>query len=244
MWDWLMAPVDASRVHEVGALLSWHGRLMVIAWGVLVPLGILIARFFKIAPWQSWPKRLDNRFWWYCHLTFQITGYTLMVLAILLIWDAPRHADHAGVHWLFGWSVFFLATMQVLGGYLRGTKGGPTAPAPDGSWRGDHYDMTPRRVLFERVHKSLGYLAVATGAATLLTGLWQANAPRGLFVILIVWWLFLGYAFVFLQRRGMAVDTYQAIWGPDPRHPGNVRDKPIGIGISRPSDNRRAVAGE
>lgn len=42
---------------------------MVVAWGVLLPLGILIARFFKVTPRQRWPAELDNKFWWYSHLT-------------------------------------------------------------------------------------------------------------------------------------------------------------------------------
>ena len=36
-----------------------------------------------------------------------------------------------------------------------------------------------------------------------------------------------------LQRQGRCIDTYQAIWGPDPRHPGN-RLKPVGWGVRRP----------
>jgi hypothetical protein len=36
---------------------------------------------------------------------------------------------------------------------------------------------------------------------------------------------------VTLQRRGLAVDTYQAIWGPDPQHPGNAT--PPGWGMNR-----------
>ena len=38
----------------------------------------------------------------------------------------------------------FTQAAQVLGGYLRGSKGGPT----DHRLRGDHYDMTARRVWF------------------------------------------------------------------------------------------------
>lgn len=37
---------------------------MVLAWVILLPLGVLIARFFKITPHQSWPASPDNKFWW------------------------------------------------------------------------------------------------------------------------------------------------------------------------------------
>lgn len=233
MLDWLLAPIDPVRMHEVGDLMSWHGRLMVLAWGVFVPVGILIARFFKITPKQDWPAQLDNRFWWFCHLLLQNTGFMLMLVALALVWYAPRYPDQAGNHYLYGWSVFLLGLVQIAGGYLRGSKGGPTSPAPDGSLRGDHYDMTPRRILFERIHKSLGYVALAFAVAAVLSGMWQANAPRWFLIGISAWWLLLLTAFVLLQRRGKAVDTYQAIWGPDRRHPGNVRAKPIGLGIRR-----------
>jgi hypothetical protein len=49
---------------------------------------------------------------------------------------------------------------------------------------------------------------------------------------LCAWWIAVLVAFASLQCRGFAVDTYQAIWGPGPEHPGNRR-KPIGLGITR-----------
>jgi hypothetical protein len=43
----------------------------------------------------------------------------------------------------------------------------------------------------------------------------------------------LGAAFARWQRAGRCIDTYQAIWGPDPAHPGNRRP-PVGWGVRRP----------
>ena len=37
--EWLLAPIDGTRPHEVGILLSWHGRTMVLAWAFLIPGG-------------------------------------------------------------------------------------------------------------------------------------------------------------------------------------------------------------
>lgn len=236
--DWLVAPIDPDRVHEVGLLLSWHARLMVLAWAVLIPLGVLAARFFKITPRQRWPAELDNRFWWRSHLLLQNLGFVLMLLGIGLVWYAPRHTDQTGIHDMIGWSLWVLAFVQVAGGYLRGSKGGPEAGSYNGPLRGDHYDMTGRRILFERVHKSLGYLALAVAMAATGTGLWQANAPRWFFIVIALWWILLGVVFCILQRRGLAVDTYQAIWGPGDEHPGNARTKPIGFGVRRQRSGR------
>jgi hypothetical protein len=49
---------------------------------------------------------------------------------------------------------------------------------------------------------------------------------------LALWWLALIALWVTLQRQGRAIDTYQAIWGPDPKHPGNAVP-PTGWGVRR-----------
>jgi hypothetical protein len=118
-----------------------------------------------------------------------------------------------------GYAVLAFGAVQFIAGWLRGSKGGPTEP----ELRGDHYDMTPRRIVFEAVHKSIGYLALGLSAATILTGLWAANAPHWMWLALIVWWLVLLVAALGLQARGRHVSSYHAIWGPDPAHPGNRR---------------------
>ncbi|MEM1049101.1 MAG: cytochrome b561 domain-containing protein [Pseudomonadota bacterium] len=232
MVDWLFAPIDASRAHTVDLGIAWHARLMVLAWGIALPCGVLAARFFKIMPGQDWPAHIDNRAWWHTHLTLQYGGGFLTLIALGLILFGSARSGNAGLHGLFGWSVIALAATQFLGGWLRGSKGGPTDPNPDGSLAGDHYDMSFRRLVFEYVHKSAGYAAILLAACAIATGLWQANAPRWMPILIASWWALLVVLFIVFQRRGMAVDTYQAIWGPDPRHPGNRRT-PIGWGIRR-----------
>jgi hypothetical protein len=212
----------------------WHGRAMVLAWSVLLPLGILIARFCKITSRQRWPQQLDNKAWWHAHLALQYAGGALTLLGILVLglWSGPWRSQSA--HAWFGWSVVALAVTQFVGGWLRGSKGGPTDPRSDGSLSGDHFDMTARRRLFERVHKSVGYISLAFALAAIASGLWHVNAPRWMWLLLAVWWLLLIGAGVHLQRQGRAIDTYQAIWGPDPSYPGN-RMQPIGWGVRRPA---------
>ncbi|MEM9144879.1 MAG: cytochrome B [Pseudomonadota bacterium] len=233
MIDWLTAPIDPARAHELGAYVSWHGRLMVLAWGGLFPLGILAARFWKITPGQDWPRELDNKAWWHAHLGLQYTGGAAMLAALALI--LLHGGAGGGTHGLLGWTVAVFAALQFAAGWLRGSKGGPTEPER----AGDHFDMTRRRRIFEHFHKSAGYGLLALAAWTLLNGLWLANAPRWMWLALALWWSGLAAVFWVLQRRGMAVDTYQAIWGPDPSFPGNRR-KLIGWGVRRPADPRQA----
>ncbi|MEM7318408.1 MAG: cytochrome b561 domain-containing protein [Pseudomonadota bacterium] len=217
--EWLLAPIDASRSHHIDLTIAWHARIMVIGWGVLIPTGIVIARYFKVTPGQDWPRALDNPFWWHSHLGLQQLGVALSIAGIALaVWaSVPAHA----LHKVLGWAVFAGGLLQVLSGWLRGTKGGPTAPAPDGSMRGDHYDMTIRRVIFEAVHKTLGYVLLVTAAVTILLGLWSVNAPVWMWLAITGYWVGLAGVAILAERRGMAIGSYQAIWGPDPKHPGN-----------------------
>jgi hypothetical protein len=63
-------------------------------------------------------------------------------------------------------------------------------------------------------------------------GLVAADAPRWMALALAVWWLMLGALGWRWQTQGRCIDTYQAIWGPDPMHPGN-RVPPLGWGVRR-----------
>jgi hypothetical protein len=216
MIDWLLTPLDTARAHDVSAAVAWHGRLMTMAWGALVPLGVLAARYFKVAPGQRWPEELDNKSWWRTHLACQYFAgcLTLAGLGIVLFGGS---GGSGAIHRLLGWSVATFAAAQFLAGWLRGTKGGPT----ERELRGDHYDMTLRRRVFEAAHKALGYAALALGAAAILSGLHAANAPRWMWLLLPGWWAVLAAAAFWLHVRRPVVPTYQAIWGPDPIHPGN-----------------------
>lgn len=229
MWGWLVAPIDPTRAHEIGQAMAWHGRIMIVAWAILAPLAVMTARFFKIMPGQDWPHDLDNTIWWRSHWIGQSAVLFLTLIGMGLVLPIDRFSIHA----VFGIAVGVGVLLQVLLGYFRGSKGGPTAPGPGGSMRGHHYDMTPWRRIFETLHKSLGYglLLISIGAA--VSGLWMANAPNWMWLALALWWIVLVILFIHLQRRGLAVDTYQAIWGNDPAHPGNRRPAP-GWGVRRP----------
>lgn len=220
--DWLFMPIDGSGHPEFSNLVYWHGRLMVLAWVVLFPIGILAARFFKILPRQDWPRELDNKTWWRTHLSTQYGGGLTLLLGLALILLAPENQGVSSlVHTTFGWMVVLMAAVQFASGWLRGTTGGPTKRAPDGSTCGDHYNMTRRRKAFEAIHKSVGLLAIVIAAAAVLSGLHFVGSPIGMIVAIIIWWIILALLFAALQKRGFQRDTYQAIWGPDPAHPGN-----------------------
>jgi len=113
----------------------------------------------------------------------------------------------------------------MLSGWLRGSKGGPM----DAQLRGDHYDMTARRQVFEWLHKFGGYLALLLAALVTFSGLWVADAPRWMALCIALWWFLLLLAFALWQKQGRCIDTWQAIWGPED---GAGKNYPlIGFGI-------------
>ena len=236
--EWLAGPMDPARPHAIHVFESWHGRFMVLAWAVFLPIGVLIARFFKVMPRQDWPTELDNRTWWYAHLALQWSGAVISVMGLVFIFRmAGGFKVTTTAHHLFGWLTITLMLLQIFAGVFRGSKGGPTYPAPDGSERGDHFDMTLRRRIFEYSHKTLGYLALICGSIALVLGLDHVNAPVWMWLAISLWWFVLIAAAIHLQMTRGALDTYQAIWGTDPSLPGNRRE-PIGFGVMRPMPGR------
>jgi hypothetical protein len=230
--QWFLMPLSGASTHHVDGWVMWHARMMVVAWAVLLPLGAIVARFFKITKRQHWPQRLDNPTWWHAHRALQYSGVVLMLMGVAIAWGKGAQATSiASLHTYLGWFVVTLGALQVLGGWLRGSKGGPTEP----QLRGDHYDMTTHRLWFERFHKMCGWFAVFIAIVTVVLGLVVADAPRWMAVLLVVWWLSLFCLSVQMQRAGHCVDTYQAIWGPDSVHPGNQK-KLTGWGVRRPLD--------
>lgn len=237
--DWLLTPLSGASEHVIAMHLAWHGRLMVLSWGVLLPIGVLVARYFKVRADQDWPRVLDNKWWWDRHRQSQYAGVLLMTIGVALAWcfesdsvtnsgagiGAGRERSGAwtiaDLHRTGGWIIFALGWLQVVGAWFRGTKGGPTDPraTPDdpSTWRGDHYDMSMRRQLFEWQHKLGGWIALALAAATLASGLVHADAPRWMFGSLALWWVALAALAAHWQRRGRCVDTWEAIWGPPPQ---------------------------
>ena len=233
---WWLGPLSGASGHHLDDWIVWHARVMVAAWAILLPLGVMAARYFKVTPQQDWPRQVDNRAWWQAHRWFQYGGFALMAVGVVLSWNRGVQASAAAQwHGYLGWSIVALGGLQIVSAWARGSKGGPT----EATMRGDHYDMTPHRLRFEAVHKMGGWLAVVLAVVTVGLGLIAADAPRWMVLVLAVWWLLMGFATLRLERAGRCIDTYQAIWGPDPAHPGNQRQR-VGWGMRRPLSNPSA----
>ena len=229
--------VDWASTQDARANYVWnramiiHVALALLAWGLMMPPGVLIARYFKVLRGQDFPRELDNQFWWNWHRILQYGGMATAVAAIVPVWGAHR-GGAVGWHAATGFAALGLAGLQVLSGVLRGSKGGPVddhgRPNPPQKIRGDHYDMTPRRRVFEAFHKIGGHLTILLGFAVIALGLREVGAHWTAWAVYLAGLgAFVGW-FISLQKSGRWTDTYVAIWGPDGRHPGNPRARAEG----------------
>ena len=199
----------------------WHGAMMAVAWLVLFPAGAVVARFYKVRPRQDFPNEVDDRFWWDTHRALQTLGAGLAALAVWWAYDALGTVPWQDPHVQFGVGTLALLALQMASPLLRGTKGGPTDdfadPADPLTWRGDHYDMTLRRRLFEAWHKRAGYAAMGLALAAIWTGIEAADLESWWNVAVVAAVAVFATLFVRLTRQHRRVDTWLAIWGPDGR---------------------------
>lgn len=125
-----------------------HGIISAVAWGLLLPLGIMAARYIR-------PFSGSNPAWFYIHVICQCTGYVLGVIAWAL--GMRLHALNEGMvptkHRNLGISIFALATLQVLALVLR--------PNPDHKYR-KYWNV---------YHHSVGYATIVLIIINIFEGL-------------------------------------------------------------------------
>lgn len=135
-------------------LLVAHGAMMLVAWGLLLPLGAAVA--------ACWRAALPGGRWFRAHLLLQgcglaltACGLVLAVYAVELLDGDHFAADVASGHKTLGLLVAALAAVQLAAALLR-----PHKP-PEGSSPG------AARVLWAWSHRlvALGAIALALGAA-------------------------------------------------------------------------------
>jgi hypothetical protein len=128
----------------VNPLKIVHGVLMGLSWGFLLPLGVILARFFKHKP-DAW--------WFRMHVICQRSGVVLMLVGVIIAFIMVEGSHFNGFHTIIGLIVFILGVLQPINAALR-PHPGPTA--------------TRRR--WEWLHKGSGYIAVLGGFTAVITG--------------------------------------------------------------------------
>ena len=128
--------------------------------GPSLPLGTLRGAISQDQPRQDWPRELDGKIWWHGHRSLQYTGGVAMALALVSSSYAPKVPKTAARIGAVGSTVAALAAAQFLSAWLRGPRGARRRRRRMVRGRGTTTTMTPRRILFERFHKTTGYLLI------------------------------------------------------------------------------------
>lgn len=88
-----------------------HGAIQIMGWGVMLPVGALIARY----------ARSFDPAWFYIHITFQLIGFACIIGGIVtglgLVKDFP--SDKLDAHRGLGFFIFGLAVLQIMALVLR-----------------------------------------------------------------------------------------------------------------------------
>lgn len=81
-----------------------HAVAMAVAWGIMLPTGVIIARFCKLREPRTGPKA----FWFHNHKRLQYTGVTLACIGFALALYLKRSGPHfSNLHSQLGLAVMF-----------------------------------------------------------------------------------------------------------------------------------------
>ncbi len=211
---------------------DYHAILMVTIWLILVPICVISIRFGKPKPKPDGikhPVSFTNIIWWWFSVhkygLYIAVGMSLVGLGIALVVSAGFSGS---VHSLFGITTITLGCLQAISGMLRGSHGGKYHKNADlddpSTWRGDHFDMTPRRRKFEAYHKTAGYFAGFFAVGAVASGLMQFPMPV-LTGFVLVLGLVIIIVCIVLEYKGLRYDGYRAAHGNNPDHPYNEARK-------------------
>ncbi|VAI86338.1 unnamed protein product [Triticum turgidum subsp. durum] len=125
-----------------------HGILNAVSWGILLPMGAIVARYLKTF------KSADPA-WFYLHVACQLIGYAVGVSG----WATGIHLGNLSkgitysLHRNIGIAVFALGTVQIFALFLRPKK--------------DH----KLRVYWNVYHHSVGYTIIILGIVNIFKGM-------------------------------------------------------------------------
>jgi hypothetical protein len=209
---------------------NYHAILMTGIWLILVPICIVWLRYFKPEPRPHGIRdqiKILSRDWvWFNAHKYGLYLAVVLSLGGLLVAVTVSQGISWTMHSIFGLATIVLGCFLALSALLRGTHGGRyyynADPDDPSTWKGDHYEMTPRRRWFEAFHKTAGYLACFFAFGAVGSGLMQYPMPALLGVVLATI-LVLFVLCIRLEFKGRAYDNYLSCFGTDPDNPGNLK---------------------
>eukprot|EP01023_Acetabularia_acetabulum_P029276 TRINITY_DN2764_c0_g1_i12.p1 TRINITY_DN2764_c0_g1~~TRINITY_DN2764_c0_g1_i12.p1 ORF type:complete len:875 (-),score=184.75 TRINITY_DN2764_c0_g1_i12:896-3520(-) len=186
-----------SRDKPVAKMWLVHGILMFVGWSFLVPLAVMVARYFKV---QLGPT------WMVVHKYINITGLlaSLAAFAVAVYEMQVVGAVHfTTVHTKLGLAVTVVGVYQGVQGFIR-----PAKPGPDSTKR-EHI----KRGIWGIPHKFVGFSLLVLSQAAVITGLEAVELKGGsgdTMQLQIAVYAWIGFVFVvalMLQCKQMVVVT-------------------------------------
>ncbi|TVU36198.1 hypothetical protein EJB05_18120, partial [Eragrostis curvula] len=142
---------------------KWHGALAGFGWGVLMPVGIALARYFK----------RHDPFWFYAHVSVQGVGFVLGAAGVAAGFKLDDDVPGADRHQAIGITVLVFGCLQVLAFLARPGKASKV------------------RQYWNWYHHYVGRAAVACAIANVFVGLSVAHEAATLSafygIFLAVW---------------------------------------------------------
>ncbi|TYG96538.1 hypothetical protein ES288_A11G358500v1 [Gossypium darwinii] len=165
-------------------VLAVHGFMMFLAWGILIPGGILAARYLK---------HVNGDGWYQIHIYLQYSGLAIILLGVLFAVAELRGVYVSLLHVKLGIAAIVFASVQPMNAYLR-----PEKPA-------NGEDSSTKRSIWEYFHVIIGRGAIAVGIAALFTGMkhlgerYKVENVHDLSWVLITWFLIAASTVIYLE---------------------------------------------
>ena len=193
---------SAEADEDLRPVLAVHGFMMFVAWGILIPAGILAARYLKHVKGDGWFK---------IHTYLQYSGISIMLLGLLFAAAELRGFFLSSLHVKLGISALILACSQPMNAFIR-----PKKPA-------NGEIPSSKRIIWEYSHVITGRGAFVLGIAALISGMkhlgdrYRDQNANGLNLALILWFLTGFLVVVYLEynerkRRSLDRSSLKGNW--------------------------------
>ncbi|OAY27468.1 cytochrome b561, DM13 and DOMON domain-containing protein At5g54830 [Manihot esculenta] len=177
---------SAEAEQDLRPVLAVHGFMMLLAWGILLPCGILAARYLK---------HVKGDGWYLIHVYLQYSGLAIVLLGLIFAVAELRGFYVSSLHVKFGLTAIFLACAQPVNASMR-----PKRPA-------NGEEVSSKRLIWEYLHIIVGRGALIVGIAALFSGLKQLRERygsedfSGYSGALLVWFLIGLLVVMYLEHR-------------------------------------------
>ncbi|GAB2271811.1 hypothetical protein Dimus_006642 [Dionaea muscipula] len=146
------SPATASVDH--GKMKRSHGILGIFGWGLVLPLGAMVARFLKH----------KEPLWYYLHTFIQFAGFFIVLSGVVVgqaLYNYTHAADVAATHRGIGYFALTLCILQIIAFFIRPDK------------------ESKIRKLWSTYHRWFGVITLFFGAVNIVYGIQIGSAGTG-----------------------------------------------------------------